>query len=226
MTENPLRPDPADTTSFFHKAATYAVWSLLAAFVINFLGMGAPGSTRQVMSVLGGVIMLTAIPAGIIALAGISRHGRKGLLWKGLTGICVPILLVGLAIPAFLTVRRISLEKAAAIMARDFAKGINTKSTTMIDEVTRLEGAEVGPDKTVTIRATIISLDAREVDRESWKAKVVPTIRMGVEKSPTIEIVRKGVTLIYHYSGKDGALVDDIVFAPADYTVPKSKTDR
>ena len=39
------------------------------------------------------IAIISAIPAGVIALCGIPRYGRRKLLWKGLVGMILPIVL-------------------------------------------------------------------------------------------------------------------------------------
>ena len=68
-------------------------------------------AAKLIFSMIPGFVVLSALPAGIIALCGIPKHGRKTLLWKGLVGVIVPILLIALAIPAFLHVKKMSEEK-------------------------------------------------------------------------------------------------------------------
>lgn len=119
----PLPVIDADGTapsSFHHQAATYAVLALPACIILNIV-LGSvvrsaadafSPTARLVLSAIPGLVMLTALPAGIIALCGIPKHGKKKLLWKGLVGVIVPILLLALAIPAFLAVKKMSEKKA------------------------------------------------------------------------------------------------------------------
>lgn len=114
----PLEAD-GNESSFHHKAATYAVLAIPACIFLNIVlgsvARATAGSitpaTRLILSTLPGFVMLSAFPAGIIALCGIPKHGRKKLLWKGLLGVILPILLIALAIPAFMHVKKMSEEK-------------------------------------------------------------------------------------------------------------------
>ncbi|MCM2276154.1 MAG: hypothetical protein NDI75_15300 [Candidatus Didemnitutus sp.] len=69
-------------------------------------------AVKFIISAVPALLMLSAIPAGIIALCGVSKHGKKKLLWKGLVGVFVPIVFIAMAIPAFLAVKRRSEERA------------------------------------------------------------------------------------------------------------------
>ena len=97
--------------SFFHHAATVSVWMILPPFVIQFLMAGIyQAMERNALDVvlrLGSVVLivgsfLLGIVAGIVALFGISKHGRNGILVKALFGILVPILLVLISLPTAL----------------------------------------------------------------------------------------------------------------------------
>ena len=58
-----------------------------------------------------------AVPAGVVALFGIPRYGRRELLWKGLVGILVPLVLFSAGIFVALLLRehaRELVEKANA----------------------------------------------------------------------------------------------------------------
>lgn len=106
--------------SFHHKAATYAVLAIPACIFLNIVLGGIVRSaaeslspaTRLIFSAIPGFIMLSAFPAGIIALCGIPKYGKKTLLWKGLFGVIVPIILMALAVTAFFQVKKMSEEKA------------------------------------------------------------------------------------------------------------------
>lgn len=71
-------------------------------------GQSTSQGTRIISGILAGSLALFGIIAGIVALCGISRYGRKGLLWPAVTGICIWLLLFGLALPAVLKVRKIA----------------------------------------------------------------------------------------------------------------------
>lgn len=131
MNTQPTEPPPisAETpspNSFFHKAASVGVWSLLGSFAVNITLSGparvaAQEGGRQFyygVTLVTSLLMLTSVVGGPIALCGIPRYGKRKLLWKGLVAAVVPILLVLAAIPAFLKVREKSLERARAQQER------------------------------------------------------------------------------------------------------------
>ena len=106
---NPAPPaarNLADPKSIHHKAASYAVWALVASFVVNGLSSGLADPNRApivqvIISATLGFLVLSAIPAGVIALCGIPRYGKEKLLWKGLVGVLAPLAMFALAVPAF-----------------------------------------------------------------------------------------------------------------------------
>jgi hypothetical protein len=114
----PLSQAPAPVSSFYHKAATYAVCAPLGAILFNIFVSGfarsvdTPSGVRTLVLLIPSLLFLSGIPAAIIALCGIPTYGRKSLLWKGLVGLLFPLLLVAAAIPAFLKVKHASEERA------------------------------------------------------------------------------------------------------------------
>lgn len=221
-TPPPLPVPEDDGPSFYHKAAKYAVLVLVVGFVINLLSQ--VGSTTKdtpivglVISTIGGLFFLSAIPAGIIALVGIRKHGCSYLLWRGLVGILVPSLLLAMAIPAFFKVRSL----AGTVQLQSAAKALNEGAPKMIDEVTRLEKATVGPGKLLTIHVTITSLKVADIDREVWNTQVVPTLKAGILASAITSVLRTGNTLTYRYTGSDGLLIDELSLTQADLPAPQ-----
>lgn len=228
MTHTPESPTPPESPaalpedtgpSFYHKAAKYAVVVLLVAFVVNLLGQSSGykeiGAITRVISIIGGLLFLSAIPAGVIALVGIRQHGCRYLLWRGLVGILVPTLLIALAVPAFLKVRSL----AGAAQLQSIAKTLNEGAPKMIDEITRLEKATVGPGKRLTVDVTITSLKAADIDRAVWNSVVIPKLKEGILASTIVSVLRTGNTLTYRYTGSDGALIDEVSLTEADLPV-------
>lgn len=99
MTNDSPNPEAEPTNLPFHRAGSYAVGALIATMVLQFIYMKvfflrlSPHASR-LAGYVPLLVMLSAIPAGFIALCGIPRFGRKKLLWKGLVGLLVPLALV------------------------------------------------------------------------------------------------------------------------------------
>ncbi len=101
----PASPTP---TSFFHKAAIFCVWSPLIAIFVTFMMPQAPAHSREealANAMVAGIVPVAGIVAGLVALLGIRKHGKTGILWKSVAGLLTWALLAGAAIPAFLMVR-------------------------------------------------------------------------------------------------------------------------
>jgi uncharacterized membrane protein len=79
--------------SFFHRAADFAVFAIVFAFVVKFVSAQTPAPLGTWLSWTAESVGLLAIPAGAIALLGLRKFGARGLLWKGLLGVLVPIIL-------------------------------------------------------------------------------------------------------------------------------------
>ncbi len=75
------------------------------AFVVNMAGNGiAQGNQTMAMifSSIGGLLIFSGIVLGIIALFGVRRHERRGILGFAITGIAINTFLV---VSAVLTVQ-------------------------------------------------------------------------------------------------------------------------
>jgi hypothetical protein len=76
-------PDPTQpANSFYHKAADFSAKA--PAIAIGAI----------ILSTVTNGILIVGLICGIIALFGIPRHGKRGLLGKAIVGILVPVLLV------------------------------------------------------------------------------------------------------------------------------------
>lgn len=210
----PSSPPAVSTSTFYHRAGNYAIVALAGSMFVNIAALSAgpaPARFRQIVALVVGAVMLSAIPAGVIALLGVRKHGKKGLLWKGLVGVLVPLLLVALAVPAFLKVRDASHRLQAVAAARE----ISATAPQMIDESTRLDGALV-EDGRLILRFTVVSLSAAEVDRRAWNEELVPMLRENIKNSGLWPLVQRGTIVVYRYAGNDGAPIDEIVFDPKE----------
>jgi hypothetical protein len=214
----PSSPDSGAPTgkSLYHKAANVAVVCLLAGWIFSILVTGETNKVGGVARIIGVVapalLELAAVTAGAIALSGIRQHGREGLLVKGLAGVVVPILLVALAVPAFQKVKAASLHQRSVNIAAEISKA----APKMIDQITRLDGAEVGPDDVVTVNYTMISATAKDVDMKLWNEKVVPTIRHNVQQTPMARVIKEGTKMVYAFKDKTGVVFATVVFDPKD----------
>lgn len=115
--EKPLPVLPKKT--FCHRAATFCLWSPFIAIAWNVFivipGRNVHTSDTQTDAAanlfLAAFFPVLGILAGIIALFGIRRHGRTGILWKAVIGLSIFLLLALLAIPNFLKARQNAREQ-------------------------------------------------------------------------------------------------------------------
>lgn len=107
---------PQPLTSFHHKAANFAVIvlpvSIGLSLMLNQITGFLPPVLRFAASLLPAIVMISAIPAGIIALCGIPRHGMKKLLWKGLVGVIIPLFLTVSAMMLANSLRKKAQERS------------------------------------------------------------------------------------------------------------------
>jgi hypothetical protein len=112
-TTPPPLPSAAQTGNSFARQA--ALFSLLAPFVsiaINVVGHQAVQGNRAGMLVLGGactLLILLGFILGIVALLGMKKHGRQGILGRAIAGVCINgviIFLMLIAIPVFIQAAR------------------------------------------------------------------------------------------------------------------------
>jgi hypothetical protein len=113
------KPPPLSGKSFFHQAATAAVFAPLIAVGVNLLAtVGGQGFDPQMqrnialsVGLAASCLMLFGLILAVIALCGIPKHGRKNILGKALLGMFIPLFfIVMLIIPAFLRAHQNALR--------------------------------------------------------------------------------------------------------------------
>ncbi|PTX96459.1 hypothetical protein [Opitutus sp. ER46] len=96
-------PKPATPFTLHHRVAAYAALAVPGSIALNLalsviVTRTPAGAVHFILTTIPLLVMLSAIPAGIFALCGIPRYGTRGLLWRGLFGIILPIILVAIVI--------------------------------------------------------------------------------------------------------------------------------
>jgi hypothetical protein len=108
----------AEREPFAVQAAKFSMWAPLILILINMAARMA-GLDDSVLMAIGGVAAISYVVAfilGIVALFGIRKHGRHGILVRAVLGILINGLILGLAIslvPALAKAR----ERARAVQA-------------------------------------------------------------------------------------------------------------
>ena len=209
-------PAPPQTDSRHHTAANYAVGAIGLSFLLNIAVApslrGSPPALSFGFSLFTGAVLVSAIPAGIIGLCGIKKFGRKRLLWKSLVGVLLPVLLTVMALPAYHSVRKASLQKQINQVVSEMSKRLPHA----IDESTRLDRVEKTGAVEITAYFTITPYRADEIDRKIWETQIVPQLKTGINDSIFGALLLKGVHIKYVYSGSDGQRFDELIFSPAD----------
>jgi hypothetical protein len=119
-------PQYVYTNTAFHQLAK-ASWvaPLIAMCLSCFAGAAARGNTDRMVSMILGfvyiVLILGGLVCGIIALCGVKRHGRTGILAPAIVGVVlngVIVLAIVAMIPMVLTARSAVRSAGAASAAR------------------------------------------------------------------------------------------------------------
>ncbi len=101
MNNPPAGSETSAPPTLFHRAGSYAIGAIVASFILQLVCAQArlhlPPTAARWLGLIPALVMVTAVPAGLIALCGIPSYGVRKLLWKGLVGLFVPVLLLVLA---------------------------------------------------------------------------------------------------------------------------------
>lgn len=121
--------------------AQYSWLSIPISIIFNIMMQGGRplNPTRSDLiagAILGAIVPVTGVLSGLVALFGIPRYGRKGILWPAITGVVLWVGLTALAIPTFNRIQKRALEARARATAQTPA----VRST----GATRVEDAELG----------------------------------------------------------------------------------
>jgi hypothetical protein len=218
--------------SFYHQAATASAFAPLIAIGLNIASSAGrtgadPQSQRTVafiVGIVGTVILVIGLICGIVALFGIGNHGTNGILGKALFGIIIPLLCTALLIPSFMAARSRALhskqnQPSVEQQLRVVVNEINKQGNRMIDEVTRLEGAEALPNRTLLYKYSLITKSSSEIPLDAINRIVRPNLVKTYNTLPNMKLFRdNGVTITYRYMDKAGELIGDISVGPGDLT--------
>jgi len=226
----PEIPSKPRKNSIFHQAATASVFAPLIAIGLTIVSSAGrtnldPQTQRSVAFMLGiasSIIILIGLICAVVALFGIRNHGKKGILGKALCGMIIPLLLAVLAIPNFMAARSQAIKNKQNQMSvddrvRDLADQINKQGKKMIDEVTRLEGVEALPNRTLLYKYTLIIKTSSEIPSDALNQIVRPNVVKTYNTLPEMKLFRdNGITITYQYRDKAGQLIGDLSVGPSD----------
>ena len=103
----PIIPASPSVNSFPKQAALFSILAPLVSFGIGIFGQAAVQGNRAAVLILGCVstlLILAGFVLGVVALFGMKKHGKKGILGKAAAGVCISgflILMMLIAIPRF-----------------------------------------------------------------------------------------------------------------------------
>ncbi|HET8573506.1 MAG TPA: hypothetical protein VFL76_06510 [Edaphocola sp.] len=143
---------------------------------------------------------------------GASDKGSK----KRLIGTIVGIITFALAYWGVQQIffRPPSLDK---MMVRE-AGEINKNCPVMVDQYTRLDNVLALPPRSFQYNYTLVNLTKAEVNLDTAKKYIEPSILNNVRTSPEMKTLRENkVTLIYYYRDKVGHFVYKVTVTPDMY---------
>lgn len=124
----------------------------------------------------------------------------------------IPILLTALALPAFLKVK----EQKTQSLLKQAATEICTGTPKMVDEVTRLDKAEVSGKSELTIFFTITGFSSQEIDKTKWETEFVPSVKKNANKTVYGILLKRGFDLRIRYTANDGVVFSEILLTLKD----------
>ncbi len=206
------------TKSDFSKKAARASWIIvLVNFGVMHFGRSAmEGSGDLGRMIFGGfvaVLFVVGIILGIVGITGWRRHGVKTTIVPGLIGVfsnaAFLFLFSSVAISSYTNYN----ENA---MAR-ISESLNKQLPKMINSETRLDKTTVGPGKRFSYFYTMVNYKGSEFDREDLKQSIGAKIRDSACTEKSLQaFFEKGLTIVYSYSGNDGAPAFEIPVNPSD----------
>ena len=112
-------PTPPKMTSFPQQAAKLSWVCPIILFLLLMVGrqMVAP----LVMDLVALLFIIVGLVFGIVALLGISKHGKKGILAPAIVGIIINGLLLAIFVTNFMAARARATQQQGSIEARPVA---------------------------------------------------------------------------------------------------------
>lgn len=103
---------------------------------------------------------------------------------------------------------------------RTMAQNLNKSTSTMFDEYTRFDGADVTSDNVFRYHYTILNTENPEALLEQKASTMKDQMVAVFAVSPELKIFTDNkVTIQYLYSNSDGQLLKTITITPEDYKV-------
>src|SRR5687768_3959173 len=102
---------PVGEATPFHLAARASYLTPIFALAFGMISTALRGPSQSLRGalVIGAInlfILTCGILMGLVALSGIGRHGKRGLLWPAVVGIVINLLFVAIIAASWLDYRR------------------------------------------------------------------------------------------------------------------------
>ena len=215
----PTLPEPSSRRKFFQQAATASILAPLIATLVNMALAGArgemtePSPAREFVRFLPALVCLIGMCLGILALFGVKRYGRKGILIKAVLGILIPTALIAIAIPTALRAKTM----AAAIRAKNldsevhmFARELNLKLPQQVDDLTSLTSVEVEEGRTL-VYVYSVELSKLESIDPSFFDEIKETLSTRYKADPEFDAFReRGITIVWRYQSAEGQILGEV----------------
>lgn len=134
---------------------------------------------------------------------------------KKILGVVVGIVTFALV---SLGVQQLFFKPSFDKAIREAASELNKKCPIMIDQDTRLDSAQVLPEKVFQYHYTFVNLAKSELEVDTVRKYMEPGLIDNVKTNPDLKIYRdNGVTMAYHYQDKDGVFLLKISVTPEHY---------
>lgn len=93
---------------------------------------------------------------------------------------------------------------------------INKTCPQQIDNDTRLDKVQGGPGKRFAYYYTLVNIDSERLPKEVFDEKIGPEIKKNAINGDGVQtMLKKGITVEYHYTGKNGKKISHISIDPS-----------
>lgn len=100
---------------------------------------------------------------------------------------------------------------------RKMTEKLNAKMPMTVDKDTRLDNLQAGPGARFTYNYTIVSAQARDIDRKDIMNYLQTSLKSGICSNPDMQVFFKNkVTVGYAYRAADGIYIAKLDISPKD----------
>lgn len=140
---------------------------------------------------------------------------KKPLNKKLILGILIG-LVVGVI--TYIGVKKLVFSAVVDTVFSEVVAELNEEAPIMIDSETRLDNAEVLPNKTIQYNYTMMNYSLGDIDIVEFEKSLKPVLVNSIKTNPEMELLRgEEVTFIYNYSDKNGYALTKLIITSDDY---------